>query len=434
MSIELIGIIGILLMFVLMFLRAPIAIAMAVPAFIGILYLKGWKTLGTAIETIVWSHSFSYTMSTIPMFVLMGELLFVSGLSSELFDTFRKWLGRFKGGLALATIGASSIFAAASGSSLATTGTIGTIASKEMTKYGYDKSFSSGAIVAGGTLGILIPPSTMFILYGMLTEQSIGKLLIAGILPGIILTILYMLTVSISVWMNGKLAPSSEKSTWKEKFISLKPTIWIFLLFILVIGGMYVGWFSPTEAASVGAFGAFVIALVKRKLTFQVLVNAFNRTLKSTGFLFAIILAAFILNYFLAITKVPMMLANFFANVNLPPLGILACIILLYVLLGAVMDAFAMVVVTIPIILPVIDALGYDFIWFGVIIVLVVEMALITPPVGMNCFVLKGVVPELKLEEIFKGALRFVVPIIVMIILLIFFPEIALFLPETMRG
>lgn len=432
MPLELIGFIGIIMMFVLMFLRFPISIAMAVPAFLGINYVRDWGALTTAIETIIWDHSFSYTLTTIPMFVLMGELLFVSGISDELFQTFRHWMGRLKGGLGIATVGASAIFAAASGSSLATTGTMGVIASKEMLKSGYDKSLASGSIVAGGTLGILIPPSTMFIIYGMLTEQSIGQLLIAGIIPGILLTILYMLTIYLSVLIKPSLAPSLGSSTWKDRFTSLKSTIWILMLFVLVIGGMYFGFFSPTEAAGVGAFGAVIIALVKRRLTVKTFVESASRTLRTTGFLFAIILAAFILNYFLAITKVPILLAEALTAVPLPPYVIFALIILIYVLLGAVMDSLAMIVVTIPIILPIINALGFDLIWFGVIIVIIVEMALISPPVGMNCFVLNGVAPELKLETIFKGAIRFVAPILVLIVLLYLFPEIALFLPNKM--
>mgnify|MGYP001255542688 CR=1 FL=1 len=432
MSLEMIGFLGILAMFLLMFLRVPIAIAMAVPAFIGILYVRDWRVLSTAIETIVWDHSFNYTLSTIPMFVLMGELLFVSGISQELFATFRHWFGKLRGGLAMAAIGASAIFAAASGSSLATTGTMGVISSREMLNANYHKPLIGGSIVAGGTLGILIPPSTMFIIYGMLTEQSIGKLLIAGILPGILLTVLYILTVAVAVKINPNLAPVGEGSSWKERFVSLRSTGWILLLFALVIGGMYFGIFSPTEAAGVGAFGAFVIALARRKLTFQKFIESMSRTLRTTGFLFAIILAAFILNYFLAITRVPMLLANFLSETTLPPTMIFISIILMYILLGAVMDSMAMVVVTIPIVLPVIEALGYDLIWFGVIIVIVVEMALISPPIGMNCFVLNGVAPELRLEEIFKGALWFMIPLVVLIVLLMIFPEIVLYLPSQM--
>lgn len=433
MSVEIIGLLGILLMFILMFLKVPIAISMVVPAIFGIIYLKGWNTLAAAVETITWDHSFSYTLSTIPMFVLMGELLYICGISTELFNTFRLWLSRLKGGLGMATIGSSAVFAAASGSSLANTATMGVIASKEMLNAGYNKSLTGGTIVAGGTLGVLIPPSTLFILYGMMTEQSIGQLLVAGIIPGIMLMGLYMLTVYVAVMIKPDLAPViNAKVTWKERFVSLKSTIWILLLFSIVIGGMYIGWFNPTEAAGIGAFCTFIIALLRKKLTVQLFIQALSSTLKTTGFLFAIIIMAFILNYFLTITRLPMVLADILNGLSLPPFLLFAIIILMYILLGMVMDALAMVVVTLPIILPLIHLMGLDLIWFGVIIVLVMEMAMITPPVGMNCFVLKGAAPDLSLEQIFKGAALFILPIIVLIVILYLFPNIALYLPSNM--
>lgn len=433
MSIELIGLLGILLMFLLMFLRVPIALSMVTPAFLGILYLKGWGALETAVETIVWNQSFNYTMSTIPMFVLMGELLFVAGISGELFTTFRAWFGRLRGGLGIATVTSSAVFAAASGSSLATTATMGAISSKEMLSSGYDKTLTAGSILAGGSLGILIPPSTTFIIYGMMTEQSIGQILIAGIFPGILLMLLYIITIYISVLFNPKLAPQKfDRVSWKERFVSLKSTIWILILFVIVIGGMYAGIFNPTEAAGIGAFATFLIGLIRRKLTFPALIEAMSKTLRTTGFLFAIIIMAFILNYFLTITRIPIALATFFANLALPGFLTFVLIILMYILLGAVMDSLAMIVVTIPIVLPLIKTLGFDLIWFGVIIVLVIEMAMISPPVGMNSFVLKGTVKELTLEEIFRGAFRFMIPILVLIFILYFFPTIALYLPKNM--
>ncbi|MED4779915.1 TRAP transporter large permease [Brevibacillus choshinensis] len=432
MELEIVGLIGLIVMFVLMFLRVPIAVSMAVPAFMGVLYLRDGIVLDTVIKTIVWDHSFSYSLTTIPMFVLMGELLFVSGISNELFTAFRHWFGRVRGGLAMGTIGASAIFAAASGSSIATTGTMGVIASKEMVNAGYNKALSGGAIVAGGSLGILIPPSTVFIIYGMMTEQSIGKLLIAGILPGILLTVLYILTVYFSVLINPSLAQKGEGTSWKERFLSVRHIGWVIILFAIVIGGMYIGWFSPTEAAGVGAFGAFLIALIRRKLGWQNFIESLSRTLRTTGFLFAIMLAAFILNYFLAITRLPIALAELLNGLHVSAGLIFTLIIIMYILLGAVMDTMAMIVVTIPIILPIIHALDFDLIWFGVIIVIVVEMALMTPPIGMSCFVLNGVAPELSLADIFKGSMRFLIPILVLILLLYFFPSIALYLPETM--
>ncbi|MDQ1002211.1 C4-dicarboxylate transporter DctM subunit [Neobacillus niacini] len=433
MDLEIIALIVLLAMFVLMFLKIPIAISMAVPAFVGILYLRDWTVLKSVIETVVWKHSYSYTLSTIPLFVLMGEILFVTGISSSLFETFRTWVGRLKGGLAVATIGSSALFAAASGSSLANTGTMGVIASKEMTKAGYSKSLAGGSIIAGGSLGMLIPPSTMFIIYGMMTETSIGKLLIAGIIPGIVLSLLYVITVYVSILINPSLAPRGKGSSWKEKFYSLRHTGWILLLFLIVIGGMYIGLFSPTEAAGVGAFFALIIALLIRKLTWQNFIESLSRTLKTTGFIFAIMLAAFLFNYLLTITRLPQALAGFFTDLNMSPFALFLLIVFMYLILGAIMDTMAMIVITVPIIMPLIQAMGFDLVWFGVFIILVVEMAMMSPPVGMLCFVLDGVAPDLKIENIFKGAIRFMIPILVLVMLLYFVPEIATFLPDNMR-
>lgn len=435
MSVSFVGLLVILLVFVFMFLRIPIAIAMGIPAAFGILYLKGWNTLVSAMGTIVWTQSYSYTLTTIPLFVLMGQLIYSSGISNELYTTFRNWLSGFRGGLGMATIGSSAMFAAASGSSLATTGTIGVMASKEMLAAGYSKSLTGGSIAAGGTLGILIPPSTMFIIYGMMTEQSIGKLLMAGILPGILLTLFFMITIFLSsIIKPGMISEGNqEKVSWKERFNSLKSTTWIILLFIIVLGGMYLGIFTATESAGAGALGAFIIGLARRKLTLQKVNEAIFETIKTTGFIFAIVIGAFILNYVLTITRVPHLISDFLFSTNLSPTMLFVIIVIMYILLGAIMDTLSMIVVTIPIILPLIEAVGFDLIWFGVIIVLVVEMGLISPPVGMNCFVLNGVVKELPLTEIFKGAFLFMIPILALVILLYVFPEIALLIPYSVQ-
>lgn len=431
MSNEMVGVICILLVLVFIFLRVPIVISMLFISFLGIWYLRGFDTLQTAAHTIIWNQSYSYLLSTIPMFILMGEFIYMSGISQELYQMFRKWFGRSRGGLGASTIGASAMFAAASGSSVATTGTIGVMAFREMKKAGYNNSLASGSIVAGGTLGILIPPSTLFIVYGMLSEQSIGKLLIAGIVPGVLLTILFMLTIYLAILLKPSLAATGERYTWREKFSSVKNVFWIIVVFFLVIGGLYLGWFSPTEAAGVGAVSTFIIALLRKKMTIKLLFDTVGRTLVTTGFIFAIVLGSFMLNYLMTVTRVPIVLADVLTSTGWNDLSILLLVILMYLVLGCVMESLAMVVVTIPIVLPIIQALGYDLIWFGVIIVLVVEIALISPPVGMNLFVLKGVVPELRLTDIYKGALLFIIPILVLIAILIAFPEIVLFLPNN---
>lgn len=435
MSLETVGILVIVTVFVLMFLRVPIVISMALPAFVAIFYLKSDFTLYTVIESVIWDRSNNYTLSTIPLFVLMGQLLFVSGFTNDLFDTFRKFFGRIRGGLGFATIAASAVFASSSGSSLATTSTIGLVASKEMLKANYSKVLAGGSIAAGGTLGILIPPSTMFILYGVMTEQSIGKLLIAGIVPGILLTLLFILTIFICI----KLKPSmggdkvDDAVSWSERLNSLKVNIWILMLFLVVMGGIYLGFFTATEAAGIGALGAFLIGVIRKKLSVQLFGEAIFGTIKTTGFIFAIVIGAFLLNYVLTITRVPNLLADTLFAANLSPFMFFVLMVIMYLILGAIMDTLAMVVVTIPILLPTLIAYDFNLIWFGVVIVLLVEVALITPPVGMNCFVLKGVVKELKIGEIFKGATLFVVPIVALIFALYAFPDIATFLPELIK-
>lgn len=435
MAMETVGIIVIAAVFILMFLRVPIVLSMALPAFVAILYLRSENTLFTAIESVIWEKSYHYTLSTIPLFVLMGQLLFAAGFTADLFDTFRKFFGRIRGGLGMATIAASAVFASSSGSSLATTSTIGLVASKEMLKSNYSKALTGGTIVAGGTLGILIPPSTMFIIYGMITEQSIGKLLIAGIIPGLLLSLLFILTIFVCIKVKPSMAGDQldDEVSWKEKLASLKVNIWIICLFLVVMGGIYLGFFTATEAAGVGALGAFIIALLRRKLTWKVFSEAMFGTIKTTGFIFVIVMGAFLLNYVLTITRVPNLLADFlFAN-DLSPFTFFLLMVIMYLILGAIMDTLAMVVVTIPILLPTLIAYDFDLIWFGVIIVLLVEVALISPPVGMNCFVLRGVVKELDLGNIFKGALIFVIPIVSLIFFLYAFPDIVTFLPNLVK-
>lgn len=435
MSVETVGIIVILSVFILMFLRVPIVLSMGIPAFIAILYLKNEVALVAAIESIIWERSYNYTLSTIPLFVLMGHFLFTAGFTDDLFATFRKFFGRIRGGLAMATIISSAVFASSSGSSLATTSTIGLVASKEMLKANYAKSLTGGSIVAGGTLGILIPPSTMFIIYGMITEQSIGKLLIAGIVPGILLTLFFILTIYILLKIRPDMVGDQldEPVSWSEKLASLKVNLWIMALFALVMGGIYLGFFTATEAAGIGALGAFIIALLRRRITFKTFSEAIYSTIKTTGFIFAIVMGAFILNYVLTITRVPNLLADFLFAADLSPFTFFILMIVMYLILGAIMDTLAMVVVTIPILLPTLIAYDFNLIWFGVIVVLLVEVALISPPVGMNCFVLRGVVKDLDLGSIFKGAIIFVIPILSLIFLLYAFPDIVTFLPNYIK-
>lgn len=432
MSAEMVGIIALITMLVLMMLRVPIAISMMLPAVLGIYYMRDWTVLSAAVESIVWSSAIHYSFSVIPMFLWMGEMFSTTGISSDLYSTFQKWLGRFKGGLAMATIGASAVFAAASGSSIANTATIGQMAAKEMLNNRYDKSIAGGSIVAGGTLGLLIPPSTFLIVYGMLAEQSIGNLLIASIVPGIMMSLLFIITIYIAVLVKPDLAPKGDSYSWKDRFASLKNTFWIILLFIVVIGGMFIGLFGPTEAAGMGAFCATLIAWAKKKLDWAIFTKAIYRTIRTCGFTFAIILSGFLLSYMLSISKVPLLASSFLMDAGFSPLTMFIIIVIMYVLLGTVMDALAAVVVTLPFVIPVISSMGLDLVWFGIVLCILVEMALISPPYGMNLMVLNGTVPELDLWKLFKGGIMFLIPMLIGIALLYMFPQIALWLPSLL--
>lgn len=432
MSDPVIGIIIIFMMFLLLVIQVPIAIAMIFPAMIGILFLGDWQVLVNVIDMTITNNSLSYIMTTIAMFVLMGELMNMSGISSQLYQSFKAWFGKLRGGLAIATVMASSLFAASSGSSIATTASIGTIASKEMLHSNYNKTLTSGSIIAGGTLGILIPPSTFMVLYGVLAQQHIGKLLIAGILPGILLTMLFILTVYVFVRLAPQSSIEGESVSWKERFKSLTSTLPIVILFVFVIGGLYVGLFGPTEAASMGAFGALIIAFLKKSVTFRKLKEALSNTLKTVGFIFAILLSALILNSFIVQSGLPSLLNNYLSGLTIAPVYIFIIVVIMYIILGAFMDAMAAMLVTFPIVLPLIDSLGYDLIWFGVVMCLLMELAMISPPIGMSIFVLDGVSPELGINHIYKGSLIFIVPIIMLIVLIYLFPEIVLLLPGNL--
>ena len=434
MSTELVvGLVAIVVMLVLIFLKVPIALSMFIPAALGITYLKGFDTFSASVETVVWTQSFNHTLSTIPLFILMGHLLHKGGISTDLFDSFKKWFGNFPGGLGIATIGTSGIFAAASGSSLANTATMGTLAAKEMIDAGYNKRIVSGSIVAGGTLGPLIPPSTLFIIYGIVTQQSIGQLLIAGVVPGILLMTLFsVLLISIGI-VKPHLAPRGNiKYSVKDKLIAVKSNIPILLIFVIVMGGMYTGVTTPTEAAAIGAVSTLVVTTLKGNFSMKLFMNSLVETLKMSGFLFAILIMSFILNYFLTITKVSTFVLQSIGTLEVPNWVIFVLIVVIYLFLGMIMDGLAMMVITVPILLPLLNAIDLNLIWFGVILVILIEIGMMTPPVGMNCFVLNSAVEELELNDIFKGALLFVIPMLLLIVVLYLFPEIVLYLPNNM--
>ncbi len=429
---EMTGIIGILIMFLLLALRMYIGIAMSIVGFLGMWYLIGFHSAMGILGITPLAEGSSYTLSVIPLFVLMGQFAFVSGISTDIYKTVYTWMGHLKGGLAMATILACAGFAAICGSSLATGATMGMTAIPEMKKYQYDNRLSTGCVAAGGTLGILIPPSIGFIIYGILTEVSIGKLFMAGFIPGILLALLFIATVFILCSINPKMGPRGQKTSFGMKMKSLSGTWGMLLLFIIVMGGIYMGVFTPNEAAGVGAFGALLISVLKRKMTWKKLGECLMESGRTTAMIFLIIIGANIFSTFLGLARLPMGLADFVAGLALPKIVILYAIIIVFILLGCVMDCYAIMILTVPIIFPVIEAMQFDPIWFGVLMVIVLEMGLITPPVGLNVFVLKSAAPDIPITTIFRGIWPFLISAVVAIVLLTLFPQIALFLPSHM--
>ncbi|MBW1800811.1 MAG: TRAP transporter large permease subunit, partial [Deltaproteobacteria bacterium] len=416
------GFIGIGLLLVLLFSGMPIALAMGLVGFLGLAYINGVKPGLNSMGSTPHSISSTYSMSVVPLFVLMGSLCYHAGLSKELYYAVYRWIGHFPGGLAMATVGACASFAAVSGSSVATTATMGMVSLPEMKRYKYDMGLAAGSIAAGGSIGILIPPSVILVLYGILTEQSIGKLFAAGFIPGVLEALFYMVTIYILCKRNPALGPKGEKSNFRERIGALKSTWGVLALFILVIGGIYMGVFTPTEAAGVGAFGAFLFALGRKRLTWKKFKASLMETSTTTAMVFLILIGAALLGYFLAVTRLPFELSSYASGLEVNRYVILGFIILLYLILGAIMSSLAMIVLTVPIIFPVVEALGFDPIWFGIIIVRVVEMGQITPPVGINVYVLKGVAKELPLGGIFKGVFPFIMADLCHVILLIAVP------------
>jgi len=426
------GYIGIVLLIILLFSGIHIAVVMGLIGFLGIAYLSGWEAALSVLGAVPYSAFGNYALSVAPLFILMGSFCFHAGLSKDLFDTVHKWLGHFRGGLAMATVGACAGFAAVSGSSLATAATMGTVSLPEMKRYKYDPQLATGAVAAGGTIGILIPPSVILIIYAVLTEQSVGKLFLAGFIPGVLEAVFYIGVIFIICRIRPQMGPPGPKTSFIEKIKSLKGTWIVILLFLLVIGGLYFGIFSPTEAAGVGAGGAFIFALARRRLHWQNFKESLFATTRTTAMIFAILLGAMIFGYFLAITRLPFELADFIGGLPVNRYIIIIFILVLYLFLGCVMDAMGMILLTVPILFPVAQSLGFDAIWFGIIIVRVFEMASITPPVGLNVFVIKGVAKDVPMGVIFRGIVPFLMADFVHVALLIAVPQVALFLPGLM--
>lgn len=426
------GIVGIFILLVILFSGMHIGIGMALVGFTGFAYLVGIGPALGLLKTVPYSTFASHSLSVIPLFILMGAFAFAAGLGEDLYRAVYKWLGYMRGGLAMATVGACACFAAISGSSLATAATLGAVTLPEMKRYKYDPALAAGSVAAGGSIGILIPPSVILIIYGIITEQSIGKLFLAGFIPGILEAVFYMITIAILTTINPNLGPRGAKTSFREKVTAFSTTWEVIVLFLVVIGGIYLGVFTPTEAAGAGAFGAFFFALLRRKLTLQSFKGSLVDTCKTTGMLFFIIMGAMFLGYFLSVTRLPFELASFVAGLPLNRYVILALVLLVFLLLGCVMDSMAIVLLTVPIFFPLIVRLGFDPIWFGILVVRVTEMGLITPPVGLNVYIIQGV-SNIPMGTIFRGILPFLLADFCEVALLIAIPQITLFLPSMMK-
>ncbi len=428
-----IGLIAFAAMIVLLFAGVPIGFAMGLAGFSGSAAIIGFRPALSLLGQTTFETAATFNLSIIPLFVLMGYFATNSGLSADLYSAFNVWLGRRRGGLALATIGSCGSFAAICGSSIATAATMSQVAMPEMRRFNYDDRLATGSIAAGGTIGILIPPSVILVLYGILTETNIGDLFLAGIIPGILTVIAFMITVSILTNLNSELGPRGEKSSALQKLVAFRQTWSMVLLFGLVIGGIYLGVFTPTEAAGIGATGAFLLALMRRRMTWKLLFSSLADTVNTTAMLFTILIGAIVLNNLLILSDMARTLSEWVDGLAMSGTSVMIVILLIYVVLGFALDALAMVLLTIPIFFPVVLGLGFDPIWFGIIVVMVVELALITPPVGMNMFVIKGMVPDVSLGTIYAGVWPFAVAQAVMIAIIFAFPAIATWLPATAR-
>jgi tripartite ATP-independent transporter DctM subunit len=426
---DLVALAGFAALFVMMLIRVPIGIAMALVGVGGFAAIAGWSPALNLLAISPVRTVTDYNLSLIPMFILMGVLATASGMSKELFRAGHAWLGNLRGGLALATIGACGGFAAICGSSVATAATMTNIALPEMRRFGYRDELATGVIAAGGTLGILIPPSVVLAVYAFITEQDVGRLFIAGIVPGLLAIAMYMLTVRVAY---GRRLPAGEAIAWHERFGSLRGIWAVMLLFVLIIGGIYLGVVTPTEAAAAGAFLTAMIGILRRQLDGRAILACLVEALRTTVAIFTILIGALLFGYFLAITQTPQKITGFLVALELGSYGTLALILALFVLLGCVLDAMAMIILLVPIVFPVVATLGFDPIWFGVIVVMTVELGLITPPVGMNVFVINSIVPEVNLIAIFRGVAPFVLTDLVRLALLVAFPWLVLFLPRTM--
>lgn len=428
----LVSVIGIVVLLVLLVMGMNIGVCMSAVGFVGYWFVRNLPAAMSLFKNIPFTQASNYSFTVIPLFVLMGQLCYYSGMSSDLFNMFQKLLGNLKGGLAMATVGACACFSAICGSTAATAATMGVVALPEMRKHGYDDGLSCGSIAAGGTLGILIPPSTGFIIFGIVAGESIGALFAAGIIPGIILALCYIFSIAIVVKVKPDKAPGRVKYSAKEKISSLKGGLAMVILFLVVIGGIFIGFFTANQAAAVGALMGLLYLIIRRRFTWKIFIDCLKDTIKTSGMIFLILIGAYIFGAFLTVTQLPTFLATFISGLNVSRYLILLVILILYAIMGCFMDSLAMVMLTVPIFLPIMTSLGFNSVWYGVLMIMVMEMGLITPPVGMNVYIVSGVAKDVPLHKIFTGVAPMVVGMVVAVFIVCAFPEVALFLPRLM--
>ncbi|MDZ7663944.1 MAG: TRAP transporter large permease [Desulfotignum sp.] len=437
MSPTLIGILGILIMILMFLTRMPVAFVMATVGFVGFSVMISTDAGLVLLSRNIYEVFDSYDLTTIPLFILMGQLGFNSGISKRLYDAGYKFLGSIRGGLAMATVSACTAFGAVCGSSPATAATMATVGLPEMKRYNYDDELATGSVASGGGIGMIMPPSVVLIIYGILTEQSIGALFVAGIFPALLVTLLFILCIYIRCRISPDQGPRGERFSWPQKMKALLGLTETLIVFVLVIGGIFIGLFTPTEAAAIGAFGVLLIGVVRRQISWAGFVKSLMETLRTSCMVLMLIAGAVIFGKFLAVTRIPFEIAGWVSGLEISPVLVLGVILLIYFFGGCFMDALAFVTLTVPIFFPVVMELGYDPIWFGIIIVMVTEMGVITPPVGINVYVVYGVAKNVldegvPLEKIFKGIFPFLIAVIVGVLILIIFPQIIMYLPNLM--
>ena len=423
---NIIALLGLVVMLLLMFLKMPISFTMFVVGFTGVFLISSPDAAFNLLQAELWTQFSSYSLSIIPLYIFMGEIIFRSGITEKLFVAAYKWVGHLKGGMAATTVLASAGFAAICGSNSATAATMSTIAIPELKKYKYDDALSTGAVAAGGTLGIIIPPSTVLIVIAIQTQQSVRQLFAATIIPGIMLILLFLATISYLCMRNPEFGPAGPKALFKEKLLSLKEVIPVFLLFVFVVGGLFRGWFTPTESGAFGSFGAILLALSMRKLTWENFRLSIASTLRSSAMVILLIVGAMVFGRFLTLTRLPFAVAEWVVKLSIPPSAVLIIILLIFIIGGSLMDALGFLIISIPIFYPTVMALGYDPIWFAIVLNIVTSMGAITPPVGVNVYVVQGL-SGVAMSTVFRGATYFLVPYVLIVALLIVFPQIVLF-------